>query len=68
MAAARNKGRFYTPAEVSRILAKVIGIDKEDADERQGIFMIDASNDFVKDGNKNCLSERDIKIKVLLKF
>lgn len=24
----KSKGQFYTPAEVSRILAKVIGIDK----------------------------------------
>ncbi len=26
--AVKSKGQFYTPAEVSRILAKVIGIDK----------------------------------------
>jgi len=24
----KSKGQFYTPAEVSRILAKIIGIDK----------------------------------------
>lgn len=34
------------------IAAAVIVIDKEDADERAGIFMIDASRDFIKDGNK----------------
>lgn len=42
------------------IPACIIIIDKEDADERAGIFMIDASRDFVKDGNKNRLRERDI--------
>ena len=42
------------------IPACIIVIDKSDADERTGIFMIDASHDFVKDGNKNRLRERDI--------
>lgn len=42
------------------IPACIIIIDKSDADERKGIFMIDASHDFVKDGNKNRLRERDI--------
>ena len=42
------------------IPASVIIIDKEDADERAGIFMIDASHDFIKDGNKNRLREEDI--------
>lgn len=42
------------------IPASIIVIDKEDADERDGIFMIDASHDFVKDGNKNRLREQDI--------
>lgn len=42
------------------IPACIIVIDKADADERKGIFMIDASHDFVKDGNKNRLRERDI--------
>lgn len=42
------------------IPACIIVIDKSDADERQGIFMIDASLDYVKDGNKNRLRERDI--------
>ena len=42
------------------IPACVIVIDKEGASSRQGIFMIDASHDFVKDGNKNRLRERDI--------
>ena len=35
-------------------------IDKENADERDGIFMINASRDFIKDGNKNRLRERDV--------
>jgi type I restriction enzyme M protein len=42
------------------IPACVIVIDKKDASERDGIFMIDASRDFIKDGNKNRLRERDI--------
>lgn len=42
------------------IPACVIVIDKSDAETRDGIFMIDASHDFVKDGNKNRLRERDI--------
>ena len=42
------------------IPASIIVIDKEDADERDGIFMIDASRGFVKDGNKNRLREQDI--------
>lgn len=42
------------------IAACIIIIDKENADERDGIFMIDASHDFIKDGNKNRLRERDV--------
>ena len=42
------------------IPACIIVIDKEHASTRKGIFMIDASNDFIKDGNKNRLRERDI--------
>ena len=42
------------------IAACIIVIDKENADERDGIFMIDASRDFIKDGNKNRLRERDV--------
>lgn len=43
------------------IPACIIVIDKEHARTRTGIFMIDASRDFVKDGNKNRLRERDIR-------
>ena len=42
------------------IPACILVIDKEDADKRNGIFMIDASHDFTKDGNKNRLRERDV--------
>lgn len=42
------------------IPACIIVIDKEDAIKRKGIFMIDASKEFVKGGNKNRLRERDI--------
>src|SRR5207245_7186842 len=41
--------------------ACIIVLDKEDAASRRGIFMIDASKGFVKDGNKNRLREQDIK-------
>jgi type I restriction enzyme M protein len=42
------------------IWRSIIVIDKENAAKRKGIFMIDASRDFVKDGNKNRLRERGI--------
>lgn len=42
------------------IPACIIVIDKEDADKRKGVFMMDASKGFMKDGNKNRLRERDI--------
>lgn len=42
------------------IAASLVVIDKEDADERDSIFMIDASKGFIKDGNKNRLREQDI--------
>lgn len=42
------------------IPACIIIIDKEYAETRKGIFIIDASNDFIKDGNKNRLRECDI--------
>src|SRR5665811_1144615 len=117
----KSKGQFYTPAEVSRIMAQISGIraaktsasttvydptcgsgslllkvgdeasapvrkcyvkgiiglpanlfygtgipacimviDKEDAHARKGIFMIDASGGFMKDGPKNRLRSMDI--------
>ncbi len=61
------KGIIRLPANLfygTGIPACIIVMDKEDAAERQGmgggIFMIDASHDFVKDGPKNRLRERDI--------
>ena len=39
---------------------RILVIDKEGAENRSGIFMIDASKGFVKDGNKNRLREQDI--------
>lgn len=42
------------------IPAAIIIMDKENASSRTGIFMVDASRDFVKDGAKNRLRERDI--------
>jgi type I restriction enzyme M protein len=42
------------------IPACIIVLDKEDAANRKGIFMIDASKGFVKDGNKNRLREQDV--------
>ena len=43
------------------IPACIIVIDKENADRRKGIFMIDASKGYFKDGNKNRLREQDIR-------
>ena len=43
------------------IPASIILIDKENADTREGIFMIDASSGYKKDGNKNRLREQDIE-------
>ncbi|GAA7049172.1 type I restriction-modification system subunit M [Helicobacter pylori] len=39
----------------------VIVLDKENARARKGVFMIDASKDFKKDGNKNRLREQDVQ-------
>lgn len=42
------------------IPACIIVLDKENAANRKGIFMIDGSKGFIKDGNKNRLRERDV--------
>lgn len=42
------------------IPACIVVLDKENAAARKGIFMVDASKGFVKDGNKNRLREQDI--------
>ncbi len=43
------------------IPACVIVLDKENACARKGVFLIDASKDFKKDGNKNRLREQDVQ-------
>ncbi len=42
------------------IPACILVLDKENATARKGVFMIDASRGFIKDGNKNRLREQDI--------
>jgi type I restriction enzyme M protein len=42
------------------IPACIVVIDKENAASRQGIFMVDASAGYMKDGNKNRLRDMDI--------
>jgi type I restriction enzyme M protein len=57
------KGIIGLPANLfygTGIPACILVLDKESAKTHKGIFMIDASRDFVKDGNKNRLRERDI--------
>ena len=57
------KGIIGLPANLfygTGIPACIIVIDKENAHARTGIFMIDASKGFIKDGNKNRLRDQDI--------
>ncbi|PJG50939.1 type I restriction endonuclease subunit M [Bradyrhizobium forestalis] len=57
------KGIIGLPANLfygTGIPACILVIDKENATARRGVFMIDASKDFIKDGNKNRLRERDL--------
>lgn len=57
------KGIIGLPANLfygTGIPACIIVIDKKEATSRKGIFMIDASRDFIKDGAKNRLRERDL--------
>ncbi|MEA5533708.1 type I restriction-modification system subunit M [Crocosphaera sp. XPORK-15E] len=57
------KGIIGLPANLfygTGIPACIIVLDKFNIGERQGIFMIDGSRGFVKDGNKNRLREQDI--------
>jgi type I restriction enzyme M protein len=42
------------------IPACIIVLDKQDAHTRKGIFMVDASSGYMKDGPKNRLRDRDI--------
>lgn len=58
------KGVIGLPANLfygTGIPACIIVIDKEESAKRTGIFMIDASKGFIKDGNKNRLREQDIR-------
>src|SRR5271165_552317 len=58
-----TKGIIGLPANLfygTGIPACIIVLDKENASARKGIFMIDASNGFIKDGNKNRLRAQDI--------
>jgi len=43
------------------IAASIVILDKANAGSRKGIFMINASRGFVKDGSKNRLREQDIR-------
>ena len=57
------KGIIGLPANLfygTGIPACIVVIDKSGAKDRTGIFMIDASAGFVKDGNKNRLRAQDI--------
>ena len=57
------KGIIGLPANLfygTGIPACIVLIDKEDAQARTGIFMIDASGGFMKDGPKNRLRNMDI--------
>lgn len=57
------KGIIGLPANLfygTGIPACIVVVDKENAHSRKGIFMIDASKGFMKDGPKNRLRERDI--------
>ncbi|MGA5170592.1 MULTISPECIES: type I restriction-modification system subunit M [Streptomyces] len=57
------KGIIGLPANLfygTGIPACIIVLDKENAVGRTGVFMIDASNGFIKDGNKNRLRSQDI--------
>lgn len=57
------KGVIGLPANLfygTGIPACIIVLDKENAEHRKAIFMIDAGKAFIKDGNKNRLREQDI--------
>ena len=58
------KGIISLPANLfygTGIPACILVLDKSEAETRKGIFMIDASKGFIKDGAKNRLRECDIK-------
>jgi type I restriction enzyme M protein len=58
------KGIIGLPANLfygTGIPACIIVLDKENAAGRSGIFMIDASKGYMKDGNKNRLRHQDVR-------
>lgn len=58
------KGIIGLPSNLfygTSIPACIVVLDKENAASRRGIFMIDASKGFMKDGNKNRLRHQDIR-------
>ena len=57
------KGIIGLPANLfygTGIPACILVLDREHAQARKGIFIIDASKEFIKDGNKNRLRAQDI--------
>jgi len=57
------KGVIGLPANLfygTGIPACIVILDKENAVSRTGVFMVDASKGFIKDGNKNRLRDQDI--------
>jgi len=57
------KGLIGLPANLfygTGIPACIVVLDKENASARKGIFMVDASKGYIKDGNKNRLRAQDI--------
>jgi type I restriction enzyme M protein len=57
------KGVIGLPANLfygTGIPACIVVLDKENASARTGVFMIDASKGFIKDGNKNRLRSQDL--------
>ena len=59
------KGIIGLPANLfygTGIPACIVVLDKEGAKERKDIFMVNAAEGFVKNGNKNRLRERDIRL------
>jgi type I restriction enzyme M protein len=57
------KGIIGLPANLfygTGIPACIVVLDKENAHARKGVFMVDASKGYVKDGSKNKLRDQDI--------
>src|SRR5208282_2934191 len=57
------KGIIGLPSNLfygTSIPACIVVLDKANASARKGVFMVDASKGFIKDGNKNRLREQDV--------